>query len=331
MTAPGVDGGAFRARISPVPEGVPRPLWSVLIPTWNCARFLEETLRSVLDQDPGEPAMEIIVVDDHSTADDPEEVVRRIGGSRVAFVRQPENVGKVRNYETGLSMSRGHLIHQLHGDDRVKTGFYASMERAFRQFRDAGSVFCACSYIDEDGRVTGRTGEELQTAGVLPHWLDRIVVEQLIQTPSIVLKRDVYEALGGFDRRLDAMEDWEMWIRVASRFPVAFIPEPLAEYRWSSGNATSLTILSGAHGRVARQVMDIVAEYLPQQVMQQTSDARNKALAQSIIQFIPGLVRKRRLREFAAVCRDALSFSRDPQTLYRIVSYTAAGLRGIAS
>ena len=58
---------------------VKRPLWSVLIPTHNCAHYLRETLHSVLAQDPGEALMEIIVVDDHSTKDDPEAVVKEFG------------------------------------------------------------------------------------------------------------------------------------------------------------------------------------------------------------------------------------------------------------
>jgi glycosyltransferase involved in cell wall biosynthesis len=111
-------------------SGHDRPMWSVLIPVYNCARYLEETLAGVLSQDPGETVMEIIVIDDCSS-DDPGEVVERLAGSRARFIRQTENVGKIRNYETGLNESRGILIHQLHGDDRVRPGFYRSMELAF--------------------------------------------------------------------------------------------------------------------------------------------------------------------------------------------------------
>ncbi len=95
-----------------------------MIPTYNCARYLEAALRSVLAQDPGPEAMQIEVVDDHSTADDPEEMVARLGGGRVAFHRQPENVGVVGNLNTCLQRSRGELVHLLHGDDFVLDGFY---------------------------------------------------------------------------------------------------------------------------------------------------------------------------------------------------------------
>src|ERR1700758_2683106 len=87
-------------RITPVPSDVKRPLWSVMIPTYNCANYLRETLQSVLAQDPGPDVMQIEVVDDCSTKDDPEGVVREIGQGRVQFYRQPKNGGVTRNFNT---------------------------------------------------------------------------------------------------------------------------------------------------------------------------------------------------------------------------------------
>ncbi|MEQ9234992.1 MAG: glycosyltransferase [Coleofasciculus sp. E2-BRE-01] len=57
----------YRATISPIPKGEQRPLWSVMIPTYNCAQYLRETLANVLAQDPGSEVMQIEVIDDHST------------------------------------------------------------------------------------------------------------------------------------------------------------------------------------------------------------------------------------------------------------------------
>ena len=96
-----------RAAVPPVPAGTARPRWSVMIPTYHCADYLAHTLRSVLRQDPGPDAMQIEVVDDRSERDDPERVVRDVGGGRVSFFRQPQNVGHVRNFNTCLQRSRG--------------------------------------------------------------------------------------------------------------------------------------------------------------------------------------------------------------------------------
>lgn len=118
-------------RIPPVLCGTPRPLWSVMIPAYNCANYLRETLASVLAQDPGPDVMQIEVVDDCSTKDDPAAVVEELGRGRVVFYQQPKNVGNTRNYQTCLERSRGKLIHLLHGDDCVRDGFYSKMQRAF--------------------------------------------------------------------------------------------------------------------------------------------------------------------------------------------------------
>ena len=63
------------ATILPITDEGKRPIWSVMIPTYNCANYLRETLASVLAQDPGADVMQIEVVDDHSTKDDPKAVV----------------------------------------------------------------------------------------------------------------------------------------------------------------------------------------------------------------------------------------------------------------
>ena len=110
--------------IAPVSEAVNRPLWSVMVPTYNCANYLELTLKSVLEQDPGPEQMQIEVIDDRSTKDDPEAVVNEIGKGRVSFFRQPQNVGAQANFTTCVQRSRGHLVHILHGDDAVLPGFY---------------------------------------------------------------------------------------------------------------------------------------------------------------------------------------------------------------
>src|SRR5689334_11194856 len=90
----------YRAEILPLGAEITRPFWSVMIPTYHCARFLRQTLESVLAQDPGPESMQIEVVDDGSTLDDPAAVVAEVGRGRVAFYRQPRNVGHTKNFET---------------------------------------------------------------------------------------------------------------------------------------------------------------------------------------------------------------------------------------
>ena len=270
---------AFHVKVTPVPKEIKRPLWSVVIPTYNCAHYLKETLKSVLAQDLGKDQMEIIVVDDHSTKDDPEAVVKNYGKGRVQFIRQERNVGKVRNYETGLKASKGHYIHQLHGDDAVRPNFYGSMERLLKDHPKAGAAFCRSIYMDDQSRWTGITGMTQDTEGIVHDMLAKLYTEQHIQTPSMVVKREVYEQVGAFDRRLNCMEDWEMWIRIANNYPIAVSNEVLALYRSHDDNATQQTFQDGSALETHQLVCDIVDEYIQPDIKKKYFRLRNQKQA----------------------------------------------------
>lgn len=270
----------YRVTIPSVPDGTRRPLWSVMIPTYNCAGYLRETLASVLAQDPGPEVMQIEVVDDYSTQDDPAAVVEELGRGRVGFYRQTENVGYIRNFETCLKRSHGKLIHLLHGDDYVRDGFYRQMQRAFDDNPEIGAAFCRHIYMDEHSKSESISSLERSESGILSNWLEQIAGGQRLATPSIVVQRDVYEKLGGFDRRLScAGEDWEMWVRIAAHYPFWFEVEPLAAYRVKrSGSLTANSARTGELVRDMRTATEIIESYLPNYLpKRQARQLSNKA------------------------------------------------------
>jgi glycosyltransferase involved in cell wall biosynthesis len=116
-------------------------MWSVMIPVYNCADYLEETLQSVLLQDLGEELMQIKVVDDASTDMDVKELIARIGKGRVEYFRQPENLGSLRTFETCINHARGRIVHLLHGDDRIIPGFYTKMTALHERYPQVGAAF----------------------------------------------------------------------------------------------------------------------------------------------------------------------------------------------
>jgi GT2 family glycosyltransferase len=251
-----------RATIDPVPPGIARPLWSVMIPHYNSSDYLAETLESVLAQDPGPDQMQIEVVDDHSTRNDPEPVVRSIGRGRVAFHRQPHNVKHVRNFATCLSRSRGKLVHLLHGDDFVLPGFYRAMGAAFERAPETGLATCRHQYIT-DGRVFGTSALRREVAGTWDGAYEELAVHGNVQTPSVVVRRECYETLGGFDDRLLCTEDYEMWARVASKYPVWYEPAVLAAYRFHGGSNTARDAATAENIRDMRRAVAIITAELP--------------------------------------------------------------------
>lgn len=254
----------YRVVIAPVAAGVERPLWSVMIPTHNCAVYLRETLASVLAQDPGPARMQIEVVDDCSTQDDPAAVVAEMGNGRVTFYQQPANVGHVANFNSCLQRSRGHLIHLLHGDDAIRPNFYERMGQAFCNRPEAGAAFCRYISIDEQSQWQTIWPLEQPQSGILVNWLEKIAAGQRLQPPAMVVRRQVYEQLGGFDRRIRSYgEDWEMWVRIAAAYPVWYEVEPLALYRVRMASLTHGSMRTGENVQELRRVIEICRAYLP--------------------------------------------------------------------
>lgn len=262
----------YRSQVPSLLENASRPLWSVMIPTYNCADYLRETLSSVLAQDPGSDTMQIEVVDDHSTKDDPAAIVDELGGGRVSFYRQPQNVGHVKNFQTCLERSRGKIIHLLHGDDCVRAGFYQKLQQAFVTHPEIGAAFCRHIHMDEQGHWQHISWLEQSESGILNNWLTRIAVEQRIQTPSIVVQRKVYETLGAFDHRIRYWgEDWEMWVRIAAQYPVWYEIEPLALYRTRSVSLSGRSIHTGENIQDLRKAVEIIKDYLPPDISESST------------------------------------------------------------
>ncbi|KIC92324.1 glycosyltransferase [Flavihumibacter sp. ZG627] len=259
--------------ITPVPTGTIRPLWSVMIPAYNCMEFLKQAIASVLEQAPAEDIMQIEVVDDASTDGNIKELVETIGKGRVSYFRQPENVGSLRNFETCLNRSRGHLIHLLHGDDLVSPGFYQEMGSVMEKFPEAGSAFCSYSFINKDSQVTSLASPIMDKAGIIEDWLEKVAVINYPQPPSVVVRRSVYEHLGGFFAAHYG-EDWEMWCRIAANYPVAYTPKCLAKYRIHFNNISTKALLSGQSVADINKLIGIIQQYLP---LNKRKKIRNKS------------------------------------------------------
>lgn len=308
-----------RAVIPPV-AGSDLARWSVMIPTRDCAVYLRRTLSSVLAQDPGRNEMQIEVVDDHSTKDDPAAVVEELGNGRVGFFRQPRPVGRDQNFETCLRRSRGNLVHLLHGDDWVMPGFYERLGEGLNAAPQAGAAFCRHIYTDAEGHWQSISPLERSTPGLLDGWLESIARGQRIATPSVVVRRSTYERLGGFDRRLRTSEDWEMWVRIAAHFPVWFEPEPLAAYRMHRpGALTEAASREATLVRDMRRAVDVIAEWLPMnlppaEVRRLLAQARS-TYARWGLDGASTAAHAGSVRRTWACAREALECSRSPRVL----------------
>jgi glycosyltransferase involved in cell wall biosynthesis len=242
-------------------ENSPRPFWSVMIPTYNPrADYLEETLNSVLQQDPGPDQMQIEVVDDRSNDNTASEVTRRLGAGRVTFHAEPQNLGLANAWNRCIERARGHWVHILHQDDIVLPGFYDRLRKA-GECSDAGAIFCRYAWVNSNGHWIGISVLQRESPGLLDDWHAKITLKCVIQCAAIAVRRRVYEQLGGFFPHLHYVADWEMWQRIASRFPFCFEPSILACYRLHPYSATSRMQLDAADTREVRHMIELTATY----------------------------------------------------------------------
>jgi glycosyltransferase involved in cell wall biosynthesis len=261
----------FPPLIADIQASGSRPFWSVMIPTYNPqADYLEETLKSVIQQDDGPDEMQIEVIDDCSEDDTASEVTRRVGAGRVTFHREPENRGLANAWNRCIERARGEWVHLLHQDDIVLPGFYDRLRKGAEESR-AGAIFCRHAVVNATGHWLVMSELHRESPGLLDDWHAKITVQCVIQCAAIAVRRSVYEQLGGFLPHLHYVADWEMWQRIASQFPVCFEPSILACYRLHPNSATSRLRLDAADTRDVREMIDLTATY--------HTPARGRALA----------------------------------------------------
>lgn len=234
-----------------------------MITSYNRA-YITQAIRSVLAQDPGPDRMQIEVVDDHSTQLDIESLVKEAGQGRVSFHRNPQNVGLIPNWNVCLQRARGQWVHILHDDDLVYDGFYNAMEAAITAAPSIGAAFCAARLIDAQGRQVAAHRFERPNPGIFPDLFRRFLIGNAIQFAAVVVRRDAYAQVGPFDNALDYVADWDMWMRIAARFPVWYEPQTLAAYRQHAGSETAAIVRSGRERRGYTAAADRWLQYAGQ-------------------------------------------------------------------
>ncbi|GAA3622041.1 glycosyltransferase [Microlunatus ginsengisoli] len=264
-------------QVPPVTAG-DRPRWSVVIPVHNCADYLAQALPEVLAQLAGRDDAEIIVADDAST-DDPGRVVERLGGGKVVFSPNPTHLGAIGTFNRCLELSRGELVHLLHGDDGVLPGFYAGMERALAG-SDAVAAVCRVQDIDGDNELLYVTKSYRNGTGIWPDALDAFAVSNRVRAPGIVVRRAAYERIGGYRTDLPHAADWDMWTRLAASGPIMFVDEVLALYRRHGSSDTSVRVQTGENVRERVTAIGVVSGYLPAERRPRTT---RKALAYAVV------------------------------------------------
>jgi hypothetical protein len=212
---------------------MPGPAVSVIIPVYNRAHLIGETLQSVLRQSVDE--YEIIVVDDGST-DGLAGVLAQTQGA-IRYLRTPHSglPGVVRN--AGIAIARGAYIAFLDSDDLWVPDALEQRLEYLTAHPEAGMVYSdAVLFDDATGQDISRRGETVPLASgwVVEHLLAAI----FIVTSSVLVRRHVLDEVGVFseDPSYETEEDWEIFLRIAVRHQIGLIPRPLVRKRRHNGH-----------------------------------------------------------------------------------------------
>lgn len=198
---------------------------SVVIPTYNRAELLKNSINSVLSQTYRD--FEILVIDDCSSDHTPG-VLEVIRDERLRVIRNGSNKGIAAVRNIGVTSARGEYIAFLDDDDEWLPG---KLEKQL-DVLEGGSANLGCVYtgvlvINSDG------DQVLQTS--IPRYRNNILKELLFQnfitTSTVVVKKACFEKVGLFDEDIPYGEDYDMWIRIAKEFEFDFVKEPLTKYR----------------------------------------------------------------------------------------------------
>jgi glycosyltransferase involved in cell wall biosynthesis len=216
------------------PDGSPWPLVSVVTPSFRQAAFLEETLRSVLLQ--GYPNLEYLVVDGGSQ-DGSVAIIRAYERWLAHWVSEPDR-GQSHAINKGMARARGQFVLWVNSDDLLLPGALGRAVAALQAQPAAGMLYSDGLWIDERSATL-----RLQVSGPLD--LRGLLMEREfgVPQPTAVMRCAAWEAAGGLNERLHMAMDFDLWVRIALRFPIIYLPgAPLAGLRFHASQKTQTRV-----------------------------------------------------------------------------------------
>ena len=207
---------------------------SIVTPSYNQGRFIERTVRSVVEQR-GDFELDYLVVDGGST-DETRSVLERYRG-RLRFLSEPDR-GQVDAICKGIARTDGEVVAWLNSDDVYLPG---TLDQVARALQPPGARWCfgQCRIIDEDDVEIRKGIARYKNFLSRRYSLGRLLVTDFIPQPATFFKRDLLEEAGPLDPSLEYAMDYDLWLRFARRSDPIFIPRDLAAFRWHRTSKSS--------------------------------------------------------------------------------------------
>jgi glycosyltransferase involved in cell wall biosynthesis len=202
------------------------PTVSVVIPTYNYARYVGDAIDSALAQTA--PPLEVVVIDDGSTDDTPAVLAKY--GDRIRAIRK-ENQGLSAARNTGIREARGEWVAFLDSDDAFHP---RKLELQLAALAADPKLKLAATAAFSDEPVAW--ADIPAAPPVVPVTAGAVAVRTFFAPSSVLVRRDCFDAVGDFDTALRSVEDRDMWVRVCAKFPAAVVAAPLTWIRQTPGS-----------------------------------------------------------------------------------------------
>ncbi len=267
---------------------------SVIIPTYNRAAYIEESVESVLSQVSDEKfAIEIIVVDDGST-DDTEKILKKFD-KKITYIKIPHSGKPAVARNAGLGKAKGELIAFQDSDD------IWSKDRLIKQidyFND-GTV----ALVHGSTKKISKVGEQLDKSDKIFNGkmaqtdFKDLVQTNSISTLSVTVRTKILRDLGGFNESdgLRAVEDYELWLRIAATGKkLIYLPDTLAYYRVHEANISNEGFAAAGTSEYEAQALDRILRVLESILFDDSlSDSQIALVEKQIEQCVDGIFNAR--------------------------------------
>lgn len=196
-------------------------LVSIVTPSYNQAPFLEQTMRSVLDQE--YPALEYIVVDGAST-DGSVDIIRKYSDRLAGWVSERDQ-GQGEAINKGLARAKGDILAWINSDDYYLPNAIASAVKILEENSDVVLVYGDMLAVDQNGETTNLLRYKQYS-------LEDLLCFQIMGQPAVFFRRDAFEKTGGLDTSFHFMLDHHLWIRMAEQGKILHVPQIWAAARY---------------------------------------------------------------------------------------------------
>lgn len=198
-----------------------QPLVSIITPSFNQGKFIDETIRSVLNQD--YPNLEYIIIDGGST-DGSVEIIRRYADRLAYWVSEPDR-GQTDAINKGFAKAQGEVLAWLNSDDSYKPGAVRDAVQFLQNHPQVGMVYGDADLVDDSGKVIGKfpaRQTDLQR-------LQRGDVH--IPQQAAFFRASLWQQVGPLDPTFYFAMDYDLWVRLTRLAPLSYFPHPWANFR----------------------------------------------------------------------------------------------------